>query len=72
MLGMGNFPDFSGKNPVPGKWHSGTQTSNWNLKFDFCEALDLREHMHVVPGAVVGSYCEDFFINSSELCHVLQ
>ena len=27
MLGRGNFLDFSGKNPVPGKWHSGTQTS---------------------------------------------
>ena len=27
MLGTGNFPDFSGKNPVPRKWHSGTQTS---------------------------------------------
>ena len=31
MLGTGNFPDFSRKNQVPGKWHSGTQTSikNW-------------------------------------------
>ena len=27
MLGMGNFPDFSGKFPVPWKCHSGTQTS---------------------------------------------
>ena len=26
-LGMANFSDFSGKNPVPWKWHSGTQTS---------------------------------------------
>ena len=24
MLGAGNFLDFLGKNPVPGKWHSGT------------------------------------------------
>ena len=28
VLGTGNFPLFSGKNPVPGKWHSGTQTSS--------------------------------------------
>ena len=28
MLGTGNFPDFFGKYPVPGKWHSVTQTSN--------------------------------------------
>ena len=27
MLGTGNFPDFSMKFPVPGKWHLGTQTS---------------------------------------------
>ena len=27
MLGMGNFPDFWGKNLVLGKWHSGMQTS---------------------------------------------
>ena len=27
MLGMGNFQDFLGKYPVPGKHHSGTQTS---------------------------------------------
>ena len=27
MLGTGNFLDFSLKNPVPGKWHLGTQTS---------------------------------------------
>ena len=27
MLGTGNFPNFFGKYPVPGKWHSGTQTS---------------------------------------------
>ena len=26
-LGTGNFPDFSGKNLGPGKWHSGRQTS---------------------------------------------
>ena len=31
MLGTGNFPNFFGKYPVPGKWHSGTQTSS------FCE-----------------------------------
>ena len=28
MVKTGNFPDFSWKNPVPGKQHSGTQTSN--------------------------------------------
>ena len=28
MLGMGNFPDFLRKNLVPGKWHSGMQTSS--------------------------------------------
>ena len=27
MLKTGNFPDFWGKNPVPGKWHSREQTS---------------------------------------------
>ena len=27
MLGTGNFPDFFGKNLVPGEWHLGTQTS---------------------------------------------
>ena len=27
MLGMGNFPDIFWKNLVPGKWHSGMQTS---------------------------------------------
>ena len=27
-LGMGNVPDFFGKNLVPGKWHSGMQTSS--------------------------------------------
>ena len=27
MLRTGNFPDFWGKNPVPGKWHSGRQSS---------------------------------------------
>ena len=27
MLGTGNYPGFFGKNLVPGKWHSGTQTS---------------------------------------------
>ena len=27
MLGTGNFPNFFGKYPIPGKWHSGTQTS---------------------------------------------
>ena len=39
MLGTGNFPDFFGKNPVPGIWHSGTQTSRMyhvfhNLRID--------------------------------------
>ena len=29
MLGTGNFPEFFGKNLVPGKWHLGTQTSIW-------------------------------------------
>ena len=28
MLGTGNFPDFFEKNLVPGKWHSGMQTSS--------------------------------------------
>ena len=32
MLGTRNFLDFLGKNLVPGKWHSGMQTSNLNLK----------------------------------------
>ena len=31
MLGTGNFPDFFGKYPVPGKWHSGMQTSSFNI-----------------------------------------
>ena len=35
MLGMGNFLDFFGKNPAPGKWHSGMQTStNGNNIFE--------------------------------------
>ena len=29
MLGTGNFPDFFGKYSVPGKLHSGTQTSTF-------------------------------------------
>ena len=36
MLGTGNLPNFFGKYLVPGKWHSGTQTSsryatNWAI-----------------------------------------
>ena len=27
MLGTGNFPNFFRNYPVPGNWHSGTQTS---------------------------------------------
>ena len=27
MLGIGNFLNFFGKYPVPGKWLSGTQTA---------------------------------------------
>ena len=32
MHGTGNFPDFFEKNPVLGKWHLGTQTSNEGCK----------------------------------------
>ena len=41
----GKFPVFFfGKNPVPGKWHSGMQTSNWvNL---------LRSH-YVIVGPIM-------------------
>ena len=38
MLGTGNFPDFWGKNPVPKKWHSVTQTSNSDQRLA-CAAL---------------------------------
>ena len=31
VLGTENFPEFLVKNPVLGKWHSGTQTSNLGL-----------------------------------------
>ena len=34
MLGTGNFPHFSGKNPVPRKWHLGTQTSILQVKYN--------------------------------------
>ena len=35
MLGMGNFMDFSRKNPVPGKWLSGTQTFTSDIQKGF-------------------------------------
>ena len=35
VLGTGNFPDFFGKNLVPGKWYSGMQTSTIYLLFFF-------------------------------------
>ena len=36
MLRTGNFPNFFGKYPVPGKWHSGTQTSTKELNGCCC------------------------------------
>ena len=32
MLGTVNFPDFPGKNLVPGKWHLRMQTSRWHTE----------------------------------------
>ena len=40
MLGAGNFPDFFGKNPVPGKWLSGTPTSSKKLTKKFLQKTD--------------------------------
>ena len=41
----GNFPDLSGKNPGPGKWHSGTQNSRCNHQY----RLHLQAQSHLGP-----------------------
>ena len=41
---VNNFPDFFGKILVPGKWHSGTQTSNRDVTtVSFCGGLSNKK-----------------------------
>ena len=55
MLGIGNFPDFSRKNPIPEKWHSVTQTfsvnfdSNFSILFQFFNFLDISAESGLGP-----------------------
>ena len=47
MLGTGNFPNFFGKYPVLGKWHSGTQTSK--LLFIYFKMFMCKKGFSLLP-----------------------
>ena len=47
MLGRGNFLDFYGKYPFPGKYHSGTQTSTLYHPFTLTQFLWPFIHHHI-------------------------
>ena len=57
MLRTGNFPNFLGKNLVPGKWHSETQTSKISLnqsRFNGTYNVDLSSLWDLLHEILIG------------------